>query len=129
MSLAVVGVAYPNADRSNRRFILAMCRPGDPIALRPEPKNAYDEHAVQVLNDRGEQLGYLTAERAPRIGAMIRQGREVRAAFQAQTAHGAWIRVAFDGDEPVVPEQRETAEDTEIGDPSTAFWPDEVFDG
>ena len=102
MSLAVVGVQYPNKDKSNRQFEIAVCKPGERIELRPEPKNVADENAVAVYSERGVQIGYLTAERCGRIGALIRQGREVNAIFQREAQHGAWIRVAFDGEEPKV---------------------------
>ena len=104
MSLAVVGVNHPNKDKSksNRRFEIALCKPGDPVELRPEAKNIADEAAVAVFSDRGIQIGYLTAERCGRIGALIREGRELHAVFQRDARHGAWIRVAFDGEDPVV---------------------------
>ena len=37
LSLAVVGIDFPNPDksRSNRRFEIALCRPGDPVELGP----------------------------------------------------------------------------------------------
>ena len=104
MSLAVVGVGFANRDGSNLQFAIAECDPGEPVELRPEPKNKADERAVAVWSARGVQMGYLTAERCGRIGALIGQGREVRAVFQAQAQFGAWIRVAFDGEEPTVPE-------------------------
>lgn len=44
---------------------MMLCEPGDPIELCREPKNKHDKHAVAVFTDRGTQLGYLTAERAP----------------------------------------------------------------
>lgn len=102
MSLAVVGVAYPNPDGSNRRFEIELLAPGEPIELVPEPSNKKDPRAVAVFAKGGGQLGYLTAERCGRIGALIREGVDVRAVFQIQTAWGCWIRVTFDGSEPVV---------------------------
>jgi hypothetical protein len=130
-SLAVVGVDYLNADKakSNRRFEIALCAPGEPVELRLEPKNRFDERAVGVFSVRGTQLGYLTAERCGRIGAIIRNGREVQAVFQAATPFGAWIRVAFDGAFPMVPEDAaeaaiDGATEAESGD---GFFPDEVF--
>jgi hypothetical protein len=102
MSLAVVGVQYPNADGSNRLFEIALCVPGEVVELRPEPKNKHDERAVAVFSCRGQQIGYLTAERCGRIGRLIQRGHEVRALFQAQAQHGAWIRVAFDGEVPLL---------------------------
>lgn len=124
MSLAVVGARYPNRDKSNRQFEAMTCRPGDPVELRPEPKNKHDENAIAVFSERGVQLGYLTAERAPRIGQLIRQGREVSAIFQAATPFGAWLRVAFDGENPVLPPDR-TVPPIE---PEGGWFPDEVWD-
>lgn len=128
MSLAVVGVQYPNKDKSNRQFEIAVCKPGEPVELRPEPKNIADENAVAVFSQRGVQIGYLTAERCGRIGAMIRQGREIQAVFQREAQHGAWIRVAFDGELPIVdlnpsPFVRAPLR-AEGADPETDFYPD-----
>jgi hypothetical protein len=125
MSLAVVGAQHANADRSNRRFEIKLCKPGEPVELRPDPKNKHDELAVAVFSIRGVQLGYLTAERCGRIGGLIRAGREVRAVFQAETRFGAWIRVAFDGEEPVVPEVAEANEATATQE--SDWYPDEVW--
>jgi hypothetical protein len=140
MSLAVVGVAYPNEDKSksNRRFEIKLCVPGDPVDLRPEPKNKHDPSAVAVFSERGVQIGYVTAERCGRIGAMIREGRELLAIFQDEAQFGAWIRVAFDGEEPVLPpqsgakvtEQRTSQqEDDFYADPipDQDFYPDEEW--
>lgn len=102
MSLAVVGAPYANKDGSDRLFEILLCKPGEQVELRPEPKNKKDERAIAVLSARGVQIGYITAERAPRIGALIRSGREVQSVFQARSEWGAWIRVAFDGEMPVV---------------------------
>lgn len=99
MSLAVVGAAY----EPERKFEIRLCEPGESIELRPEPKNKHDSNAIGVFSARGVQIGYLTAELAPRIGQLIRQGREVLAVFQRPSTFGAWIRVGFDGDVPVVP--------------------------
>jgi hypothetical protein len=135
LSLAVVGVRFANPDKSksNRRFEIKLCSPGEPIELRPEPKNDADANAIAVFSVRGVQIGYLTAERAPRMGALIRQGREVTAVFQGEAQHGAWIRVAFDGETPVVPEQRgeagspDVAPDVRSDASDDGFYPDEIW--
>lgn len=36
----------------------------DPVRLVAEPDNAFDPHAVKVISDRGEMLGYLPADYA-----------------------------------------------------------------
>ncbi len=83
-----------------------MCLPGEPAELRPEPNNPADPQAVAVYSARGIQIGYLTAERAPWIGGMIRNGREMVAIFQAPTPYGALVRLAFDGEQPQLPPLR-----------------------
>lgn len=97
LSLRVVGADYPNKRGPTRRFEIALCAPGEPIELRPEPTNPADPQAVAVYSIRGVQLGYLQAERAPWLGSMVRAGREIEAVFQEQTKWGAVIRVAIDG--------------------------------
>ena len=113
MSLAVVGIAYANADGSSRKASIERMRPGDRIELSPESDNKHDPYAVAVFDGNGRQLGYVTAERAPRIGSLIREGRELRAVFQGVAQTGAWIRVAFDGEEPIVSKMDEPEEDSE----------------
>lgn len=122
LSLAVVGAHHPNRNKSNRMFEILLCVPGEPVELRPEPKNKHDERAVAVFSSRGVQMGYLSAERCGRIGALIRAGREVHAIFQDKADFGAWIRVAFDGEEPALPAQR-----TADADEEPDFYPDEVW--
>ncbi len=106
VSLAVVGVLYRNADGSDRRREIARCAAEEPVTLQLEPNNPADERAVAVYSARGIQLGYLTAERAAYIGGLIRSGRDHQAVFQAPAQFGAWIRLAFDGAVPIVPDQR-----------------------
>lgn len=120
-SLPVVGVDFPNKGKGpTRRFGISLCKPGDLVELRPEPKNPYDEHAVAVFNEHGMQLGYLPSERAVRISALLRGGTEVVAVFQAETGSGALIRLSFDGTPPDLP--------PELGaDEEPDWWPDEEY--
>ncbi len=120
VSLAIVGIDYLNKRGPGRRFDLEICVPREPVELRPEPKNPYDEHAIAVFSCRGVQLGYLKSERAVWIGTLARQGHEIRAIFQGMTSTAGWIRVAFDGTDPVLPVARPAVEETE-------FYPDEVW--
>ncbi|AHE56037.1 HIRAN domain-containing protein [Sphingomonas sanxanigenens] len=116
LSLAVVGAQYPNKRGPTRAFGIAMCRPGDPIELRPEPKNPADERAVAVFTADNIQIGYITAERAPYIGGIIKAGREVRTIFQAPTQWGAIVRCAFDGASPSLPARRPAAAPADFDD-------------
>lgn len=121
MSIAVVGADYPNRRGPARRFEISLCTPGEPIELRREPANKADPLAVAVFTSRNIQIGYLPAERCGRIGAMIARGVPVRAVFQAAARCGAYIRVTFDGSEPVLPNACHAP-------PSPPeFWPDEIY--
>ncbi|PAX07281.1 HIRAN domain-containing protein [Sphingomonas lenta] len=119
LSLAVVGLDFPNADksRSNRRFEVALCRPGDPVELRPEPKNPADPRAVAVYSERGVQMGYLSAERCGLIGKRLNAGDAYRAVFQEADRHKAVIRVRFGGGEPTLPARAAVAESDEYAQP------------
>lgn len=123
MSIAVVGIDYPNKRGPARRFELQICRPGERVELRAEPQNKYDEHAVAVFSSRGIQLGYLPSERAVLIGTLWRRGTEIRAIFQQLDRAVAWVRLAFDGEDPVLPA---TLVPVEGGD--SDFEPDPIYD-
>jgi hypothetical protein len=124
ITLAVVGADFPNERGPTRRFELAMCSQGEPVELRPEPKNKADRNAVAVYSCRGIQIGYVTAERAPRIGQLINQGADVRAAFHMPTRFGAYIRVSFDGNDPDLPPDMPEADSEPDWYPDEE-WPDE----
>lgn len=119
LSLAVVGLDFPNADksRSNRRFEVALCCPGDPVELRPEPKNPADPRAVAVYSERGVQMGYLSAERCGLIGKRLNAGDEYRALFQEADRFKAVIRVRFGGGEPTLPARATATEADEYAQP------------
>lgn len=126
LSLHVVGANHPNADGGNRRFEILLCVPGEPIGLVPEPKNPADPNAIAVFSSRNVQIGYLTADRAPRIGGMLRNGRPIEVIFQAATPAGAAVRIAFDGEHPVLPPAPATV--VALSDSATVeFWPDEIY--
>lgn len=122
-TLAVVGIDHANADGSNRRFELALCAPGERVELRPEPRNKHDRFAVAVFSARGQQIGYLTAERAPWIGSRIRAGEELAAVFQGLQGSAAYIRVRFGGGAPTLPQPREQAPPADFEpDPDGRIW-------
>jgi len=127
LSLAVVGLDYPNKDRigSSRRFEAALCGPGDPVTLRREPRNAFDPDAVAVFSERGVQLGYLTSQRCSWIGAKIAAGEPVVAVFQCLEGRAAVIRARIGGGTPTLPPAQPTrasAVDDFVADPAAPEW-------
>ena len=121
LSLYVVGAGHPNKRGCDRRFEILLCVPGEPVDLVPEPRNPADPNAVAVFSVRGVQIGYVTAERAPLVGGMLRAGREVQAVFQAATASAAVIRIGLDGVPPILPAPKKSPT-TKHDD--VDFWPD-----
>jgi hypothetical protein len=95
LTLAVVGIDFPNADGTNRRSEALMTLPGEPVELVPEPKNPHGPDGVQ--------LGYVNAERAPYIGGRMNRGEDVAAIFQGIDGGCAFIRVRFGGGVPTLP--------------------------
>ena len=105
LTTSIVGIDFPNEDKSksNRRMECMLCAPGDLVELRPEPKNPYDENAIAIWSDRGVQLGYVSAERAPLIGKRMKE-EEAVAVFQAMHGNGAYIWFRFGGSVPTLPD-------------------------
>jgi hypothetical protein len=129
-TLAVVGTHHPNKGKQvDRRFEIAMCRIAELVQLVPEPKNKHDEHAMAVFSARNIQIGYLPAEKAPLISAMLMRGDPIRAVFQEATAWGALIRVSFDGEVPVIPLKRQGEHQApdELIDEDPGFYPDDEW--
>jgi hypothetical protein len=104
LTIMIVGIDFPNADksRSNRRMEIMMCHRGDRVELRREPRNAFDGNAVGVWSERGVQLGYVGAERAPLISKRMQHDDTV-AIFQGLQGGAAYIRIRFGGGAPTLP--------------------------
>lgn len=118
LSLAIVGADHPNKRGPPRRFGIALCNPGDPVELRREPKNPFDEFAIAVFDERGVQLGYVRSERAAWLAPILDRGTEVTAIFQEVTSYGCAVRIGFEGEQPSLPSPREAPP------PEQDFWPD-----
>jgi len=105
LTTSIVGIDFSNEDKSksNRRMECMLCAPGEAVELRLEPTNPYDENAVAIFSERGTQLGYVSAERAPLIGKRMKEGEAI-AVFQAMHGSGAYIRIRFGGGVPTLPD-------------------------
>jgi hypothetical protein len=128
LSLAVVGADHPNKKGPARRFEIALCLPGEPVNLIPEPKNPFDPRAIAVYSQRGIQIGYVRAERAALIGGVMAK-HGVKAIFQQKEKWGATIRIGLDGNEPTLPEPEDTkaADWPPPGSEDADWWPDEEW--
>lgn len=129
LSLAIVGSQYENKSGPSRLFEIALCQPGEPVELRPEPKNPADRHAIAVYSARGIQIGYIRAERAPFIGKAMRDGI-VQAIFQQKEPWGATIRAHLDGTTPVLPDPNDPriSDWPPPGSHDADWWPDDIYE-
>lgn len=105
LTTSIVGIDFPNEvkPKSNRRMECMLCAPGEPVELRPEPKNPFDSNDVAIWSERGVQLSYVSAERAPLIGKQRMGQDEINAVFQAIHGSGAYTRIRFGGGFPTLP--------------------------
>jgi hypothetical protein len=66
--LQVHGIYHRNSDGSSRQAAIRSCRVGELLDFVPEPDNPHDPFAIKVCRENGQQLGYLSAGDAMRIG-------------------------------------------------------------
>ena len=70
----IAGITFANADGRARTEVLGECVNGELLALVPDPENEYDENAVKVCRQNGDQLGFVPASLASGIYAMAEEG-------------------------------------------------------
>ena len=83
------------AGVSHRREVLQheAFRPGEPLALTPEPSNPHDRHAVAIWDaGRERQVGYVPKELAPNLGARLTAGERLRTICLAEFVYGSGER-------------------------------------
>ena len=64
---------------SHYQDAIRRCRQGDRVVLKREPENPYDENAVAVLRENGEQIGHLSRDHAEWVARVIDEGKKVEA--------------------------------------------------
>lgn len=127
LSLAVVGAGFDNKVGPSRLFEISMCKPGEEIRLKLEPKNPADPNAVAVYSARDIQIGYISAERAPLVGGAMRRG-VVDVIFQSAEPWGAVIRAHLDGTTATLPTVAKALNsDPKNLNEAQDWWPDEEW--
>lgn len=71
----------------NRQQAVGAVVPGEWLSLRPEPDNAYDENAIALYRQNGQQLGYLSADVATDVSELIDWGYTFHVMAVAVTGH------------------------------------------
>ena len=67
----VKGVTHNNDDGTSRIAIQQLCSIGDTVKLVPDPHNEHDRHAIRVLLQTGQQIGYISATQAARFDGNV----------------------------------------------------------
>ena len=88
----LAGTAHRNLDGTHRQEIAAQCYPGEFLRLTHEPDNQFDENAVGVFRESGEQLGYLPRRFAAEMVSRMKQGFK-HAAVMKGTASASTLHV------------------------------------
>jgi len=96
LTIPIAGADFLNKRGPTRRFGIALCKPGDPIELRPEPKNPVDPMAIAIFQSSGIQLGYVPAEKVQLFRSIMGRGVQLIAIFQQATERGGLVRIGFD---------------------------------
>jgi len=73
--------------QGNRQEIVRRCRPGEWLALAPEPDNPHDPNAVLIRSGQGSTIGYLPRETAASVVANAAKGVR-HSAFAAEVTGG-----------------------------------------
>jgi single-stranded-DNA-specific exonuclease len=91
----IVGVSY-----ENRQSVVAQLQQGEQVLLIRQPENSYDENAVMVTRQNGQQFGYLNRELAAMLATRLdRYGKPLMAyvsslvgGYSAYSSLGVTIR-------------------------------------
>jgi hypothetical protein len=87
------GASYQNEDGTDRQEFISQCKPGSALILRAEPLNPHDRHAVAVLNQQGQQLGYLPSD--ARDASAISRGEGISARVEKRIGGPKWWHRVF----------------------------------
>ena len=89
----IVGVTFANPDGSDRQELIEdlddMLQNTPFVDLIPkrEPENTYDSNAIQILDGKGRQLGYLSRSVCTTLAPIMDSGVEVKCHLEQITGH------------------------------------------
>ncbi len=72
--VSIAGISFANTDGRARREVLEECENGELLFLEPDPMNEYDENAVKVVRQNGDQLGFVPASLSPEVYELAEKG-------------------------------------------------------
>lgn len=99
-SLPVMAGRQKTARGASRQTEIAMARPGDALTLRRENGTRGGRPMVGVYSDRGEQMGYISPDRAQDVAGLVAVARAI---FRRADTFGCVIDITVDGSTPALP--------------------------
>ena len=55
----ISGITHNNRNGTTRQDILRKCSVGESLVLKRDYENSFDKHAIAILRNTGEQIGYI----------------------------------------------------------------------
>jgi HIRAN domain-containing protein len=84
----VVGVTKKNSDGQDRQDIVAGLDEGDWLSLVREPENPRDPNAIAVRTTNGDQVGYLSRDKAKELAKLADKNGDLKAVILDITGGG-----------------------------------------
>ncbi len=92
-----VGIRGTKYYAASRLYHARRLHAGQPVRLKHEPLNLHDSHAVAVLlDDTGDQLGYIPRELAPVYEEWLRNGKIGAARIASVAKRNGRIHIVID---------------------------------
>lgn len=67
---------------------------GDSLVLRRESGNIHDQHAILILMESGDKLGYVPRDRNEILARLMDAGKFLFAQIESKEWHGDWLNVS-----------------------------------
>jgi hypothetical protein len=123
----VAGITHNNSDGTKRQDILRKCTVGECLLLQRDYNNTFDEYAIAVLRETGEQIGFIPRHVAFRHPAMndlaphMDQGGEAGAKIVSLIGGECEIEIEVIGSDSGKPYQLREAEARDLRDKAKAL--------
>ena len=75
------------------RALAQALKAGEPLSLRRDARNPYDEHSIEVLDRGRRRLGYLSCEYNEIVSRLIDGGRSVHGVVRGVVDFDGWTKI------------------------------------
>ena len=88
----VVGTGYVDDIEKKTEALVS----GSILEFRREPNNEFDEHAILILNDKGEKIGYVPRKDNLVFSRLMDAGKLLFGKVKDKTDKGGWLRITIE---------------------------------